>query len=164
MKNFSFYFENIPSNNSEIENFLKKHWGSSIIVTRGKKIDATKLPRVIVRDKSDTLIGLLTFELNKQNKTCEIVSINAVKRRQGIGTELLKRVEQEAKKSGCNKIWLITVNDNPEAAAFYSKRGYRLVKVHLNALEISRKLKPSIPKIGIHNIPLMDEWEFEKFI
>ena len=156
MKNFSFYFENIPRNNSEIENFLIKHWESSFIVSRGKKVDAAKLPRIIARDKNKKLLGLVTFQIDKNNKTCEIVSIDAVKKGQGIGTELVKRIEQEAKKAGCKKIWLITVNDNPEAVAFYVKRGYRLVKVHLNALEKSRKLK--------HNIPLLDEWEFEKYI
>ena len=122
------------------------------------------MPRIIARDKNKKLLGLVTFQIDKNNKTCEIVSIDAVKKGQGIGTELVKRIEQEAKKAGCKKIWLITVNDNPEAVAFYVKRGYRLVKVHLNALEKSRKLKPNIPKIGKHNIPITDEWEFEKQI
>ena len=80
MKNFSFYFENIPSNNSEIENFLIKHWESSFIVSRGKKVDAAKLPRIIARDKNKKLLGLVTFQIDKNNKTCEIVSIDAVKK------------------------------------------------------------------------------------
>jgi hypothetical protein len=36
-----------------------------------------------------------------------------------------------------------------------------LVAVHRNALEQSRKLKPQIPLIGEHGIPLRDEIELE---
>ncbi len=148
--------------NSEITAFLTEHWGSKYIVSRGKKVNAALLSRVIARDKNNQLIGLAKFLQDKRNKSCELVSINAIYQGQGIGTQLLKKVEEEARKSGCKKIWLITINDNPEAAAFYVKRGYRLVKIYLNALETSRKLKPEIPKIGNHGIPMMDEWEFEK--
>lgn len=164
MKNINFYFEDIPLNNSEIENFLKERWGSVFIVSRGKKTEASKLPRIIARDKKQRLVGLVTFQIDDKNKICEIISIDADVRNQGIGTELIKRVEEEVKKAGCRKIWLITVNDNPEASAFYLKRGYRLIRVHPNALEESRKLKPTIPKTGKHNIQLTDEWEFEKYI
>ncbi|HEX9089857.1 MAG TPA: hypothetical protein VF831_00125, partial [Anaerolineales bacterium] len=69
-----------------------------------------------------------------------------------------------AKETGVKRIWLITTNDNYEAAIFYIKNGYRLVDVHKNALDLSRQLKPQIPKIGKYGIPLNDEWEFEKLI
>jgi hypothetical protein len=36
-----------------------------------------------------------------------------------------------------------------------------MAAVHLRALELSRKLKPEIPKIGQYGIPLTDEIEFE---
>ncbi|OGK43098.1 hypothetical protein A3A46_02990 [Candidatus Roizmanbacteria bacterium RIFCSPLOWO2_01_FULL_37_13] len=163
-KTFDYYIETPTEENSEIVDFLNAHWGSKYIVSRGKKVNVALLPHVMARDRDRKLIGLATYQLNKQKKTCELVSINAVIQGQGIGSELLKRAEREAKKSGCEKIWLITINDNSEAAAFYIKLGYRLVKVHLNALDISRKLKPEIPKIGNHGIPLLDEWEFEKTI
>ena len=47
------------------------------------------------------------------------------------------------------------------ALRFYQKRGFILVAVHRNALEQSRKLKPEIPLIGEHGIPLSDEIELE---
>ncbi|OGK13643.1 hypothetical protein A3C98_05480 [Candidatus Roizmanbacteria bacterium RIFCSPHIGHO2_02_FULL_37_15] len=161
-KNFDFNLENPSGEDSEIVTFLKEHWGSKHIVSRGKKVNAALLPRVVARRRNYKLIGLAIYQINEQDNSCELISIDAVIRGQGTGTQLLNTVEQEARKSGCTRIWLITVNDNPEAAVFYVKRGYRLVKVHLNALEISRKLKPEIPKIGNHGIPIMDEWEFEK--
>jgi len=36
-----------------------------------------------------------------------------------------------------------------------------LVAIHRNALEQSRKIKPQIPLIGDHGIPLRDEIELE---
>ena len=36
-----------------------------------------------------------------------------------------------------------------------------LAAVHLNALNFSRELKPSIPLTGIDGIPLLHEIEFE---
>lgn len=142
--------------------FLAEHWGSTDIVSRGKVTDASQLPRVLARAENGKLIGLATYAVDKSLKTCELVSIDSVVPGQGIGSKLLAGVEKGAKEAGCNKVWLITTNDNLEAAAFYAKNGYRLVAVHLDALDISRKLKPQIPKIGNHGIPLQDEWEFEK--
>ena len=101
---------------------------------------------------------------NKKNNTCEGISINAVKQGKGIGTKMMKLFEKTAKKSGVKKIWFITTNDNWEAAIFYIKNGYRLVNIHKDALDISRKLKPQIPTKGKYGIPIQDEWEFEKYL
>lgn len=146
----------------EIVSFLTEHWGSKDVVSRGKITDASLLPRVTVRDRNSKLIGLATYSTNPKSNSCELVSIDSTIQGQGIGSQLLARVENEAKQAGCRKIWLITTNDNLKAAIFYSRKGYRLIRVHLDALDVSRKLKPSIPKIGDHGIPLRDEWEFEK--
>ena len=75
---------------------------------------------------------------------------------------MLAEVENEAAAAGCHRIWLITLNDNPEAVVFYIKWGYKLIAVHLGALTESRKLKPQLPLIGKHGIQLHDEWELEK--
>ena len=50
------------------------------------------------------------------------------------------------------------------ALRFYQKRGFVLVAVHRNALELSRKLKPEIPMIGNDGIPLRDEVELEMIL
>lgn len=151
-----------PASEAEVVSFLKEHWGSANIVSREKVTDASQLPRVMAHDKDGKLIGLATYAIDKGLKTCELVSIDAVVPGQGIGSRLLAGVETSAKEAGCSKVWLITTNDNPEAATFYTKNRYRLIAVHLNALDKSRQLKPQIPKIGNHGLPLQDEWEFEK--
>jgi hypothetical protein len=59
---------------------------------------------------------------------------------------------------------LVTTNDNLNALRFYQKRGFVLVAVHRNALEVSRKLKPEIPLVGMDSIPLRDEIELEMMV
>jgi hypothetical protein len=58
-------------------------------------------------------------------------------------------------------LWVITTNDNVDALRFYQKKGFKLVAVHRNAIEQSRKLKPEIPSVGKNGIPLRDENELE---
>lgn len=63
--------------------------------------------------------------------------------------------------AGCRRLWLVTCNDNLKALGFYQKRGFCLTALHRNVLEVSRKLKPEIPQIGMDGIPLRDEIEME---
>jgi GNAT superfamily N-acetyltransferase len=153
-----------PIASDEIVLFLTEHWGSKDIVSSGKITDASLLPRITVHDENNKLMGLATYSVDPKSNSCELVSIDSTIQGKGVGSQLLAKVEDEARQRGCQKIWLITTNDNLEAANFYSRKGYRLVRVHLNALDESRKLKASIPKIGNHGIPLQDEWEFEKIL
>ncbi len=149
---------------TEIKQFLISHWGSAIVVSKGKITDATCIPRIVCRGANGKIEGLLTYLIDPGDQSCEVISINSEIEGAGIGTRLIRTAEKLAKESGCTRIWLITTNDNPEAAAFYVKRGYRLTVVHVGALKKSRELKPQIPQVGKHGIPLMDEWEFEKII
>ena len=67
-----------------------------------------------------------------------------------------------ARAGQCTRLWLITTNDNLRALRFYQRRGFRLAALHRDALETSRRLKPSISEIGFHGIPLRDELELER--
>ena len=132
--------EEIPNaaNNEEVASFLTEHWGSNNIVSCGKITNASILPRIIARDESGKLVGLATYAIDEVSKSCELVSIDSIFEGRGIGSRLLEQIEMAAKKRYCIKVWLITTNDNLKAAAFYVKHGYRLVDVHLDALDKSR--------------------------
>lgn len=80
----------------------------------------------------------------------------------GIGSALLKEIEQIAIDNNCKKMRLITTNDNMRALQFYQKRGYCLTKLYPNAMEEVRKVKLNIPELGDNDIPLRDEIELEK--
>ena len=66
-----------------------------------------------------------------------------------------------AEDKGCEKIVLVTTNDNINALRFYQKRGFDMGRIYRNALDKSRSLKPEIPLVGENDIPLKHEIEFE---
>jgi N-acetylglutamate synthase-like GNAT family acetyltransferase len=99
-----------------------------------------------------------------EGNECELVTINSQQPGAGIGSSLLQAVKERAEGAGCRRLWLITTNDNLEALKFYQQKGFELVAVHRNALEVSRQLKPQIPETGRHGIPLRDEVELEYVI
>ncbi len=104
-------------------------------------------------------VGLATFRI--QGAECEVVTLNSLAEGLGIGSSLLNAVKDAAISASCKRLWLITTNDNLAALRFYQKWGLRLIAVHPNALEQSRRLKPEIPLVGRDGIPLRDELELE---
>jgi GNAT superfamily N-acetyltransferase len=141
-----------------IARLLAGHWGSPVIVTRGRAHRADLLPGFVALI-GDQPAGLLTYHV--EDKTCEIVSLDSLIKRWGIGAALLDAVKQTAADAGCTRLWLITTNDNTAALRYYQRRGFVLAALHRDALTVSRRLKPEIPLTGIDDIPLRDEIELE---
>jgi ribosomal protein S18 acetylase RimI-like enzyme len=137
---------------------LEEQWGSVTQVNRGRAYRADELPGFTAIQNGKP-VGLITYQINGEQ--CEITSLNSLVEGVGIGTGLINGVKDVATNAGCNRLWLITTNDNTPALRFYQKRGFVLVAVYQNALEESRKLKPEIPLTGIDGIPLRDEIELE---
>jgi GNAT superfamily N-acetyltransferase len=128
------------------------------MVVRGKIVDMTTVHGFAIYE-NENIIGLITY-LVKDNE-CEIMSLDSLKEKQGIGTSLVNKVIETAAKEKWTKIKLIATNDNINAIGFYQKRGFDMVRLYHNALDVSRKVKPSIPVLGDFNIPLRHEIEFE---
>lgn len=138
--------------------FIDREWGPPGIVTRGKLHDTANLSGFVAVE-NNTPIGLITFHI--EGNECEITSLNSLKEKQGIGSSLVDAVVKESKVRGCRCVLVVTTNDNMDALRFYQKRGFHIRAVYPNALEASRKLKPTIPLIGLDGIPLRDEIELE---
>lgn len=141
-----------------VSQFMLEHWGSNKVVSRGVVYYPQNLPGFVALYESEK-VGLVTYNIT--GVSCEIVTINSIRPFSGIGTALIEAVRDIAIKFGCKRLWLITTNDNMNALRFYQRRGFVLVTIHRNALELSRKLKPEISLIGDHGIPLRDEIELE---
>jgi GNAT superfamily N-acetyltransferase len=137
---------------------LLESWGSTTVVSRGRVHDALGLS-ALVAVQGDELVGLATFALG--DAECELVTLNALRQQRGVGSVLLARVAEQAAARGCRRVWLITTNDNVNAIRFYQRRGMRLIAVHRGAVDEARRIKPAIPVIGEHGIPIHDELEFE---
>ena|SRR2546425_4758882 len=133
-------------------------WGSRIVVSKGTVYEPERLEgfKAVQGGKA---MGALTYHVD--GKECEIVTINSLEEGVGVGSSLLKAVRDKAKSLGCHRLWLITTNDNLDALRFYQKWGLHIAAVYPDAMERSRKLKPSIPLLGNDGIPLRDELELE---
>ncbi|UCF64730.1 MAG: GNAT family N-acetyltransferase [bacterium] len=141
-----------------IRKFLTCHWGSHMMVSRGRLYDGSRLPGfVAVMDKKP--VGLCTYHLAKDQ--FEITTLNSLKVNLGIGTSLLAAAIKEAKRKKCRRIWLITTNDNLHALGFYQRRGFSFHKLYPNSIAKYRQLKPEIPFYAQNGIPIRDELELE---
>lgn len=145
-------------NRKQINDFISSLWFSTDMVVRGELVDMTALEGFVMYNQ-EIIIGLVTYRI--KNKECEIMSLDSLSENQGIGTALVNKVIEAARGRNCMKIKLITTNDNINAIQFYQKRGFDMVNLYRNALDISRKLKPSIPLLGNFSIPIKHEIEFE---
>ncbi len=147
-----------PDDEGIVAALLTAEWGARLSVSRGKMLDAAKLPGFIVRD-GDAIVGLVT--LHFENGECEVVTLNAFVSGRGVGRALLSQAADAARERAMRRVWLITTNDNTDAMAFYQKCGWRMVAIHLDSITHARLLKPQIPLIGHHGIPICDEIELE---
>jgi ribosomal protein S18 acetylase RimI-like enzyme len=138
--------------------FWREHWGDDFMVVHGVIHRPRQLEGFVAADDSEW-VGLITYSI--MDGECEIISLDSLCERQGIGSRLIEDVVEEARRAGCKRVFLITTNDNLEAPGFYQKRGFTLVTVHRGAVNESRKIKASIPLIGMHGIPMRDELELE---
>ena len=156
----SLHFEPIKSaDRSWFCELIRKEWGSEIIVSRGNMHYAKALEGFVAFKKKEK-IGVVTYKI--MNTECEIVSLNSLKEDRGIGSFLLDKIESFARSRGCNRIWLVTTNDNTRALRFYQKKGFKIRKVYPDIMKEYRVLKPEIPYIGENGIEIRDEIELEK--
>jgi GNAT superfamily N-acetyltransferase len=142
---------------------LDKHWGLSLVISRGRVLDVTLLPGFVAIVENQC-VGLATYRFEAD--ACELVTLNSECEGIGIGSALVTAVKEVAVAAGCHRLWLITTNDNLPALGFYQKRGFRMTAVYPDALDISRQRKPQIPFIGLDGIPLRDEFLYRtpKFV
>jgi ribosomal protein S18 acetylase RimI-like enzyme len=137
---------------------LERGWGSTSVARLGELIDAAPLPGFVAQD-DDRRVGLLTYAA--RDGGMEIVTIESLVEGLGIGTALMDAARELATAGGASRLWLVTTNDNIRAIGFYQQWGMDLVGVVRHGVTRSRLLKPSIPIVGQHGIPMRHELEFE---
>ena len=143
---------------SRLRQIWRKNWGDDFMVVHGAVYRPENLEGFIAYNGPDC-VGEITYVLHEAD--CEVVTLDSECEGQGLGTRLIDAVVEEARKQNCRRVFLITTNDNLNALGFYQKRGFEIVKVNRGAVNEARKLKPTIPLIGMNNIPIRDEIELE---
>jgi ribosomal protein S18 acetylase RimI-like enzyme len=147
-----------PNDQGLVTRLLTHHWGSNILVSRGQVHRGEELPGFLAIYQ-EQLAGMITYRI--EGRECEITSLNSLVEGIGIGSALIEAVQNTARKGGCRRLWLITTNDNLHALGFYQRSGFKLTKIHRNAMQTTREVKPGIPDTGMNDIPLRDEIELE---
>lgn len=137
----------------------RDEWGGEVMVTKGR-VHHVDDAHALVAWRGGERAGAAAFRVDADG--CELLSLNAIVPGRGVGSALLRHVEQAARAAGAKRVWLITSNDNLNALRFYQRQGYRLVAVYPGAIDEARKLKPAIPLVGDDGIPVRDEIELEK--
>jgi GNAT superfamily N-acetyltransferase len=116
-----------------------------------ESVDAALLPALIAGNRQ----GLATYRLLGDD--AELMTLDATPAHAGTGTAIVSALVERLEAKGCKRLWLTTTNDKLSALRFYLRRGFRLAQVRPGAVDAARMLKPAIPLIGEHGIPIHDE-------
>ena len=146
------------TNRKSVDDFIMEHWFTMDMAVHGESIDLGIADGLYACDGNE-IVGLITYRIVRNEM--EILSLDSLHEKRGIGSVLLDNAIKTAKNMGCLRVMLITTNDNLSALQFYQKRGFDIIRFHHNAVEESRKIKPQIPLTGSNGIPIRHEIELE---
>lgn len=141
-----------------LKELIEKDWGGLPLVIRGKKYYPDQLAG-IVGEYDLSVAGFLFYEI--QDYDCEIIIFEVFDKFKGTGTLLLNKLKEIVKAKHCKRIYLMTTNDNLEALRFYQRRGFTICGIHIDSVQASRKIKPTIGMVGDYGIPVRDEIDLQ---
>lgn len=145
----------------DISHLFQQHWGSLEMVTSKGVYPIDQLKGIAAVEEGE-IKGFLTYTVESDH--IEIISLDSFDEKKGIGTELLRVLENHTKTLRLSIVQLITTNENIHALRFYQKRGYRIINIVRDGVIEARKRKPSIPLIGQNGIPVFDELVLTKVL
>jgi len=148
-----------PATRDEIKEVWDDRW-HGVVVGLNTNYTPADVEGLALVDHTDDLVGLVTYHVDWTSG--QIVTLDTLVRGRGFGRRLLEDVENKFHKLGLKRAWALMTNDNLRAAGLYLSRGYRLVRIHLDAVDKVREHKPKLPERGYEGIPMRDLWEFEK--
>ena len=143
----------------EVKEVWEERW-YGLVVGLNKNYTPEGVEGLALVDHLDDVVGLVTYHID--GPSGQIVTLDTIVRGRGFGRQLLEAVESTFHTRGLGRAWALMTNDNLRAAGLYLSRGYRLVRVHLDAIDRVREHKPLLPEKGYEGIPIRDLWEFEK--
>jgi GNAT superfamily N-acetyltransferase len=123
--------------NREMKLFFKEGFGSQGMKYWEAFSIKERALRFGAKEKGETL-GAVSLHIHGKIARIGAFIVAKDSRGEGIGSNLLKKCEDEAKKNGCIKVWLWTFPKS-DASSFYSKHGYKqeaLVRKHFNGADL----------------------------
>jgi GNAT superfamily N-acetyltransferase len=149
-----------PITETEIEADWIEFTGGPPVVGVLREYLPADVEGIVWRDADSGRRGVVTWWADEDR--AEIVSVRAEPQGGGAGTRVMDAAEDELRRRGVKTVVLATTNDNARALNFYIRRGYRLVRVDLDAMDRVRAVKIGVPRNGRDGVPLQDMWELEK--
>ena len=151
--------EKTPADAEAVAAYLDDAWGGPIVVSHGVVYEFANIPALLAENDGE-LVGLATFV--EQDDALEIVTLNASPRTDGVGTLLLEAAARRARDRRLARLWLVTTNDNLDAMRFYQRRGLRMTRVLVGAMDQARDMKRSRglsvdDEVGCYGIESRDE-------
>jgi ribosomal protein S18 acetylase RimI-like enzyme len=148
-----------PADREWIAEVVTAEFGSVRVVSHGELIEDASLLDGFAVEHDGRPVGCAL--LNVAGTEAELVVLATTYRGAGAGTSLLEAVVERAKASGWTRLWLITSNDNTDAIRLYQRSGWDWIAFRRDGITRARELKPEIPEVGNHGIPVRHEIEFE---
>ncbi len=142
------------SDREELSAFIKQHWHSPVVMSRGRSYYPHTEAGFIER-RDDQIVGVLTYHI--EDDEMEILTLNATLEGKGIGSALMLAAIEKARDLGCHKILLTTTNDRLKPIGFYQRVGFRMTGINLGVVDEARKIKPQIPEFGERGVRIQDE-------
>jgi ribosomal protein S18 acetylase RimI-like enzyme len=150
-----------PASDDDRPWIMEQAWavGGEMVVSNGR-VHHLAQQQAFLAERGGERLGFFSYRIDGDQ--CEVTAALSLREGEGVGTALLDAVANEARRARCRRLWLVSTNDNLEAIGWYQRRGLRLATIRPGAVDQLRAtLKPGIPAIGKHRIPLRDELEFE---
>jgi ribosomal protein S18 acetylase RimI-like enzyme len=149
-----------PATPAEIEADWREFTGGPPVVGLLRQYEPSEVEGIVWRDAESGRRGVVTWWIDGDR--AEITSVHAEPQGGGVGTRLMDAAEEELRRRGVKTAVLATTNDNARALNFYIRRGYRLVRLHLDEMDRVRAVKPGVPATGREGVALQDMWELKK--
>ena len=92
--------------------------GDDEMVVSSGTYQLSELPGFVAYDEAE-IIGVITYII--RNDQIEIISLDSFRENVGIGSQLLKKLEEISEEKDITNISVITTNDNLNALKFYQK-------------------------------------------
>jgi len=123
----------------EMKGFFMDFFGKSAGADYYKTYSTKEKAYFLSAREGGRIVGAVKLRIGRKVASIGAFAVAKGRRRSGVGTELLERCEEIAKKKKCVKIWLWTLH-TIDAYKFYRSRGYQeeaRLKKHFGGKDLS---------------------------
>jgi GNAT superfamily N-acetyltransferase len=148
-----------PEDREWVADLIATAFGSVRLMSNDHLIDDASLLNGFAAEIDGRPVGCAL--VNDVDGDVELVALVSTYRGAGVGSGLLETVVERGKRDGWKRLWLVTSNDNTDAIRMYQRAGWEWTEFRRDAITKARAVKPEIPEIGNHGIPVRHEIHFE---